>query len=85
MIYCGENDFAGNDSLHPAQVAQRFYDLFELIRAKYKKVPIAYISMKPSPSRKHLMAKLNVANVMIKNFLKNKEDEQLILMCFMPC
>jgi lysophospholipase L1-like esterase len=72
VIYCGENDFAGNDSLYPAQVAQRFYDLFELIRAKYKKVPIAYISMKPSPSRQHLMAKFNVANVMIKSFLKTK-------------
>ncbi len=72
VIYCGENDFAGNDTLYPAQVAQRFFDLFELIRAKYKKVPIVYISMKPSPSRKHLMAKFNVANVMIQNFLKTK-------------
>ena len=73
IIYCGENDFAGDTSLYPSQVAQRFFDLFNLIRSRYKKVPIAYISMKPSPSRQHLMARFNVANVMIKNFLKKKK------------
>jgi len=73
VIYCGENDFAGDTSLYPSQVAQRFFDLFNLIRSKYKKVPIAYISMKPSPSRQHLMARFNVANVMIKSFLKKKK------------
>ncbi len=73
IIYCGENDFAGDTSLYPSQVAQRFFDLFNLIRARDKKVPIAYISMKPSPSRQHLMARFNVANVMIKNFLAKKK------------
>lgn len=78
VIYCGENDFAGDTSLYPSQVAQRFFDLFNLIRSRYKKVPIAYISMKPSPSRKHLMARFNVANVMIKNFLKKKKKTDYI-------
>lgn len=78
VIYCGENDFAGDTSLYPSQVAQRFFDLFNLIRSRYKKVPIAYISMKPSPSRRHLMARFNVANVMIKNFLKKKRKTDYI-------
>lgn len=78
IIYCGENDFAGDTSLYPSQVAQRFFDLFNLIRSRYKKVPIAYISMKPSPSRRHLMARFNVANVMIKNFLKKKKKTDYI-------
>lgn len=78
IIYCGENDFAANDSLYPSQVAQRFKDLFNLIRSRYKKVPIAYISMKPSPSRQHLMAKFNVANVIIMNFLKKKKKTAFI-------
>ncbi len=78
IIYCGENDFAGNDSLYPAQVAERFYTLFNMIREKLKKVPIAYISMKPSPSRQHLMAKFDVANVMIKNFLAKKKRTAFI-------
>lgn len=78
VIYCGENDFAGNDSLFPAQVAERFFTLFRMIRAKYKKVPVAYISMKPSPSRRHLMDKFNVANVMIKSFLQTKKKAKFI-------
>jgi len=78
VIYCGENDFAGDTSLYPAQVAQRFFDLFNFVRAKYKKVPIAYISMKPSPSRQHLMAKINVANGIIKNFLTKKRKTAYI-------
>jgi lysophospholipase L1-like esterase len=78
VIYCGENDFAGDEKLMPAQVAGRFYELFNIIRAKYKKVPIAYVSMKPSPSRAHLMDKYNVANQMIKMFLKKKKKTAFI-------
>ncbi len=73
VIYCGENDFAGNDTLYPAQVAQRFIDLFTLIRSRYKKTPVAFISMKPSPLRKNLLSKFMVANEMIKKFLKTKK------------
>lgn len=78
IIYCGENDFAANDTLYPAQVAERFKQLFNIIRSRYKKMPIAYISMKPSPSRKHLMPKFNVANVMIKKFLQTKKKTNFI-------
>lgn len=78
VIYCGENDFAANDSLFPAQVAERFFELFRLIRQQFKKVPIAYISMKPSVAREHLMPKFNVANVMIKEFLKKKKRTAFI-------
>lgn len=78
VIYCGENDFAADTSLYPAQVAERFYQLFDLIRSKYPQVPIAYVSMKPSPSRKHLMAKYQVANQMIRMFLKRKKKTKFI-------
>lgn len=78
VIYCGENDFAGDEKLFPAQVAERFYELFNIIRTKYKKVPIAFVSMKPSPSRMHLMAKFDVANTMIRNFLNRKKRTDYI-------
>ena len=78
VIYCGENDFAGDEKLMPAQVAERFFKLFNVIRAECKKVPIAYVSMKPSPSRTHLMAKFNVANVMIREFLRKKKNTDYI-------
>jgi len=78
VIYCGENDLAYDDSLYPAQVKERFERLFNIIRGKYKKVPVVYISIKPSPSRQNLMPKFNVANVMIKNFLKKKKQTTFI-------
>lgn len=78
VIYCGENDFAGDDNLYPARVAQRFMDLFSIIRGRFKKVPVAYISIKPSPSRQHLMAKFSAANIMIREFLKKKKRTAFI-------
>lgn len=78
VIYCGENDFANNDSLYPAQVAERFFHLFRLIRSQYKKTPVAYISMKPSPSRRQLMKKFDVANVMIREYLRKRKNTAYI-------
>ncbi|MBI2729357.1 MAG: G-D-S-L family lipolytic protein [Sphingobacteriales bacterium] len=78
VIYFGENDLAYDSTLYPAQVAERFFQLFTMIRSKYKKIPVIYVSMKPSPSRKNLMAKYNVANVMIKNFLASKRKTRFI-------
>jgi len=72
VMYCGENDFAANDSVTVETVLQRFKTFFQLMRAKYKNVPFAYVSMKPSPSRAHLMPKYSEANKQIKKYLSNK-------------
>lgn len=77
VIYC-ENDFANNDSLQPVDVTQRFIVLFNIIRKKYKKVSIAYISMKPSPSRTRLMPRFEATNELIKNFLATKKRTDYI-------
>lgn len=73
LIYCGENDFAASDTLMPATVAWRFVELFKLIRTKYPAVPVAYVSMKPSPSRLHLLNKYQTGNSLIKMFLGNQK------------
>ena len=78
VIYCGENDFGGNDTLTPQQLTQRFIELFTIIRKKYKKVPIAYVSMKPSPSRAKLLTKFVAANGMIRQFLSTKKHTAYI-------
>jgi lysophospholipase L1-like esterase len=78
VIYCGENDLAYDSSLFPAQAAERFFSLFNLIRSRLKKVPVIYVSMKPSPAREKLMAKYNVANVMIKSFLATKRKTAFV-------
>lgn len=78
LIYCGENDFAANDSLNPAELVQRFIDLFKIIRDRYRKIPIAYVAMKPSPSRKQLLPKFDAANVRIREFLAKKRRTAFI-------
>ena len=72
LIYCGENDFASSDTITVDMVVLRFQTLYKLIRAKYKTVQIVYVSMKPSPSRLHLLSKYVEGNNRIKKWLATK-------------
>jgi lysophospholipase L1-like esterase len=78
LIYCGENDFASSDTITPTTVFNRFKTLFSEIRTVYPKVPIAYISMKPSPSRWNLRDKFMTGNHLIENYLKKQKNAQFI-------
>jgi len=78
LMYCGENDFASSDTVTVEMVVQRFETLFKLIRAKYKTVPFAYVSMKPSPSRAHLLTKYVEANQQIKEYLSKQAKTAFI-------
>lgn len=78
IIYCGENDFAASDTVSVQTVATRFRVLFELLRAKYKNTPVAYVSMKPSPSRLHLSPKFKEANMLIRNYLASQNKTRFI-------
>jgi lysophospholipase L1-like esterase len=78
VIYCGENDLAASDTVTAETVYGRFKQLFHLIRSKLPGVPIAYISMKPSPSRARLMSKMSEGNLLIKKFLKKQKNASFI-------
>ena len=78
FIYCGENDLAASDTITPSIVFNRFQQLFFLIRSWLPGVPVAYISIKPSPSRQHLMPEMAATNRMIKKFLKKKKRGSFI-------
>ncbi|HTH32465.1 MAG TPA: GDSL-type esterase/lipase family protein [Lacibacter sp.] len=78
VIYCGENDFASSDTVTVETVVNRFVTLFTYIRAKYKNVPLAYVSMKPSPSRVHLMPKYKEGNKRIQTFLATKPNTKFV-------
>lgn len=78
VIYCGENDFAASDTVTVDLVVKRFKTLFDLIRASEKNVFISYVSMKPSPSRKHLLTKIISANNEIEFYLKSKKRTSFI-------
>lgn len=78
VMYCGENDFASSDTVTVDLVIERFKTLFMLIRSKYKTVPFAYVSMKPSPSRAHLLTKYVEANQQIKQYLSKQAKTSFI-------
>lgn len=78
VIYCGENDLAASDTVSAATVLQRFKTLFSMIRNRLPHVPIVFVSLKPSPSRQHLMPKMLEANTAIRQFLKKKKRTRFI-------
>ncbi len=78
VIYCGENDFAASDTVTTSIVFERFITLFKKIRGKFPDVPIAFISLKPSPSRKHLLLFFNETNLLIEAYLKRKKSTAFI-------
>lgn len=78
VMYCGENDFAASDTVTVDIAVNRFKKLFSLIRAKYPDVPFAYVSMKPSPSRKHLLKRYESANDSIALWLAGQKKTKFV-------
>jgi lysophospholipase L1-like esterase len=73
IIYCGENDIAGDTTVTGKIVFERFKQLYGNIRKNLQNVPIVYISMKPSPSRWHMRNRTIEGNKLIEKFLKKKK------------
>ncbi len=78
VIYCGENDFAADSKLPAYVVKDRFVYLFGLIRSKFPNVPIAYVSMKPSPSRWSMRSKFIAANHWIAEYCSQQKEARFI-------
>lgn len=79
VIYCGENDFTAAGGIEASVVVNRVKELVALIRTKYPNIPIAYISIKPSPSRAEYFSKMKEANKAISKWMgKKKRNLQFI-------
>jgi lysophospholipase L1-like esterase len=78
VIYCGENDLAASDTVTSDLVVSRFRQLFASIRQRLPKASVVFVSLKPSPSRQHLMPKMLDANVKIKSFLQRQRNTAFI-------
>jgi|SRR5689334_4702179 len=74
VMYCGENDLAGSDTVTAQMVFNRFKKLFSDIRKRFSNIPFVYISLKPSPSRWQLHEKMVAANSQIENYLAQKKN-----------
>lgn len=78
LIYCGENDFAGNENLKPRQVYNRFRHFYSEIQKYHPDIPVAFVSIKLSPSRKHLWPQFIATNALIKKFMDRRENAEYI-------
>lgn len=77
VIYCGENDLT-DTTVTPQLVYFRFMQLFSMIRQTNTDLPVVFVSLKPSPSRKNLLPKMKSANQLIKKFLKQQDDARFV-------
>jgi lysophospholipase L1-like esterase len=63
LIYAGDNDLSSGRS--PQQLREDFRAFVSRVRRDLPKVEIAYIAVKPSPSRAHLLEAQRLANALI--------------------
>jgi lysophospholipase L1-like esterase len=69
VLYAGDNDIAAGKS--PEQVLADFKEFVGTVRAKLPESRIAFISIKPSPSRWHLADKVKQANALIEEYCRS--------------
>jgi lysophospholipase L1-like esterase len=70
IIYSGENDIASGN-VTATDILQRFTELFNMIRKDLPLTDIAYVSIKPSPSREKYLPVIEDANIMIRQFMSS--------------
>ena len=78
IIYCGENDFAGNERLTARQVFNRYKHFYAEIRKHHLTIQVDYISIKLSPSREKLWPQFIAANSLLKKFMDKKKNAAYI-------
>ena len=74
VIYCGENDIAGDPKISAYEVYQRFLTLYASIRQHMPNTPISYISAKPSPSRWGMRHKFMALNNWVRELSLNDKS-----------
>ena len=75
IIYSGENDIAA-DTVQAPEVLARFKDVYQAIRKELPQVPMVFISIKPSPSRKQYSAVVQEANNFIHAYIQQQPNIQ---------
>lgn len=78
VIYCGENDIAGDSKLSANDVYNRFVKFYRILRKKLPTTPVLYVSAKPSWSRWHLRAKFLSLNNWIREFASKEPNTDYV-------
>lgn len=69
LVYAGDNDLAVGRT--PTQVLDSFRGFVDTVRRELPDTRIAYISIKPSPSRAALMPKIREANTLLAGYMRS--------------
>ncbi len=78
VVYCGENDIAGDAKLPAYKVADRFKTLYQLIRKREPKANLVYVSIKPGPARWKFRSKMIAANRWIEEYLATQPNTSFV-------
>ena len=74
VLYAGENDV--NDGIAPEKVLADFQQFSKMVRARFPKAKLIYVSLKPSPLRWKLADKMRQTNEIVKaEIAKDKRAE----------
>jgi lysophospholipase L1-like esterase len=76
LVYAGDNDLA--DGRTPEQVLQSFTKFVDGVRESLPNTRIAYISVKPSPSRLALMPQIRETNALIRDYILHARNTDFI-------
>ena len=76
VLYAGDNDLA--QGALPDQAFASFRDLYGALRGYSEQMPIAYISVKPSPARIRYIDNILRFNQMVQAFLQNQPATKYI-------
>jgi lysophospholipase L1-like esterase len=76
VLYAGDNDLA--QGARPDQAFASFRDLYRALRSYSAQMPIAYISVKPSPARIRNIDNILLFNQMVQAFLQNQPATKYI-------
>ena len=79
VLYAGDNDLA--QGALPDQAFASFRDLYGALRSYSEQMPIAYISVKPSPARIRYLDNILRFNQLVKAFLQKQPATKYIDIC----
>ena len=72
VYYEGDNDLAAGKS--PETVLEDFQEFVSKVENELPETKVGFLSIKPSPSRWHLLEQLQKANALIKAYCNEKEN-----------
>jgi lysophospholipase L1-like esterase len=79
VIYAGDNDLAVGTP--PEKVFKSFQQLFSIFRGYSPSIPIAFVSVKPSPARLMFLDNILKFNRLVEDFLKTQPETEYIDVC----